>query len=115
VPARLYADENMSYRVVEALRLLGHDVLTAHEAGQANQRIPDPAVLAFAVALGRTVLTFNRRHFHRLHALHPQHAGIIGCTRDDDAPGLAARIDSAITAHQPVAGKFIQVYRPSKP
>jgi len=46
--ARLYADENFPLPVVECLRLLGHDVLTAFEAGQAEQGIPDPLVLAFA-------------------------------------------------------------------
>lgn len=34
--ALLYADENFSYPVVKHLRLLGHDVLTAQEAGQAH-------------------------------------------------------------------------------
>jgi hypothetical protein len=65
--ALLYADEDFSYPVVQRLRQLGHDLLTAHEAGQAGHRIPDAAVLAFATAAGRTVVTFNRRHFIRLH------------------------------------------------
>jgi hypothetical protein len=38
---RFYADEDVDYDVVLALRGLGHDVLTAQEAGQANRRIPD--------------------------------------------------------------------------
>ena len=46
--ARLYADEQYPYPVVEFLRALGHDVLTVQEAGKANQRISDPDVLAFA-------------------------------------------------------------------
>ncbi|MBD1886977.1 DUF5615 family PIN-like protein [Microcoleus vaginatus] len=45
---RLYADEQYPYPVVELLRALGHDVLTVQEAGRANQKIPDPDVLAFA-------------------------------------------------------------------
>jgi hypothetical protein len=65
--ALVYADENFAYPVVAHLRSLGHDVLTAQQAGQANQRIPDPLVLAFATAQGRAVLTFNRRDFFRLH------------------------------------------------
>ncbi len=32
--AALYADENFDYPVVLELRRLGHDVLTAQEAGQ---------------------------------------------------------------------------------
>ncbi len=57
--ARLYADENFPLPAVEALRRLGHDVLTAAEAGQAGQGIADDAVLTFAHALGRAVLTHN--------------------------------------------------------
>jgi len=37
----LYADENFPLRVVEELRRLGHDVLTAFEDGKANQSITD--------------------------------------------------------------------------
>ena len=48
--ARFYADEQYPYPVVECLRLLGHDVLTVQEAGNGNQRIPDPDVLAFATS-----------------------------------------------------------------
>jgi len=39
--ARLYADEDFPFPVVERLRQLGHDVRTALEAGQANQAIAD--------------------------------------------------------------------------
>ncbi len=38
--AALYADENFPLEVVEALRGMGHDVLTAYQAGQANRAIP---------------------------------------------------------------------------
>ncbi len=62
--AKLYGDEDFSYSVVKELRLLGHDVVTAQESGQANLGIADSAVLAFANALDRAVLTFNRRDFH---------------------------------------------------
>ncbi|MEP0886249.1 DUF5615 family PIN-like protein [Trichocoleus sp. ST-U3] len=48
--ARLYADEQYPYPVVEFLRALGHDVLTVQEAGRANQGIPEPDVLAFATS-----------------------------------------------------------------
>ncbi|MBE9036923.1 DUF5615 family PIN-like protein [aff. Roholtiella sp. LEGE 12411] len=46
--ARLYTDENFPLPVVEFLRIFGHDVLTAMNAGNANLRIPDENVLAFA-------------------------------------------------------------------
>ena len=45
---RLYADEDFSYPVVQRLRQLGYDILTAHEAGQAGRGITDDAVLTFA-------------------------------------------------------------------
>ena len=44
----LYADENFPLRVVEELRRLGHDVLTALEDGRANQSITDNDLLARA-------------------------------------------------------------------
>ena len=94
--ARLYANENFPLPVVEALRRLGHDVLTVLEAGYANQRISDAAVLAFAVAQQRTLVTINRRDFIRLHREQPAHAGIIVCSEDGDTEGQAQRIDAAI-------------------
>ena len=73
----LYVDEDFSYPVVQRLRQLGHDMLTAHETGHAGQGSEDAAVLAFATAAGRAVLTFNRCHFIRLHTEVSLHAGII--------------------------------------
>ncbi len=58
--ARLYANENFPRQVVVALRTKGHEVLTTAEAGQANQELPDVAVLTFATREGRAVLTLNR-------------------------------------------------------
>ena len=63
--ARLLADEDFSLRVVEELRRLGHDVLTAREAGLANQKTADPLIIVAATRDGRSVLTFIRRHFGR--------------------------------------------------
>jgi hypothetical protein len=42
--ARLYADEDFSYPVIQRLRQLGHDILTPYEAGQAGQGLTDAAV-----------------------------------------------------------------------
>ncbi|HEX3245608.1 MAG TPA: DUF5615 family PIN-like protein, partial [Chloroflexota bacterium] len=42
------ADENFPLPVVEALRALGHDVLTIQEYGLGNRALPDRAVLAAA-------------------------------------------------------------------
>lgn len=59
--AAFYADESFSLPAAEALRRLGHDVLTAFEAGQANQRVPDDAVLDFAtVSLAGALIRVNR-------------------------------------------------------
>jgi hypothetical protein len=48
--ARLYADENFPQPAVERLRELGHDVQTVQDAGKAQQKLPDEAVLADACA-----------------------------------------------------------------
>lgn len=71
-----YADENFPKDVVEELRTLGHDVWTAHQAGQANQRIPDPLVLQHACSLNRAVITHNGWDFIRLHRQSQVHSGI---------------------------------------
>jgi predicted nuclease of predicted toxin-antitoxin system len=112
--ARLYADEDVPRPLVEQLRALGHDVLTALEAGQANQSVQDANVLAQATSLGRAVLTHNRKDFKRLHLTIPGHAGIVRCTRDDADPAApAARIDSALAATPALAGQHIRVNKPS--
>lgn len=111
--ARLYTDENFPLPVVEFLRAFGHDILTAIDAGNANQRIPDEDVLAFASSNQRAVLTRNRRDFIRLHKLQPNHAGIIICTENPDFESLATRIDQAISAEENLKGKLIRVNRPS--
>lgn len=111
--AHLDADENFPLPVFIALRRLGHDVVTALQAGQANRRIPDDLVLAYAAALGRAVLTINRQDFMRLHRRNPEHAGIILCTRDLDAIGQAGRIDAEIGGKSSLAGQLVRVYRPS--
>ena len=112
--ARLYADENFPLQVVVALRRLGHDVLTVLEAGQANQRIEDHDVLAFAVAAGRAVLTINRRDFRRLHQQQPNHRGIVVCSADIDTEGQAQRIHMAISASTSLDGMLIRINRPPR-
>ena len=113
--AAIYANENFPRRVVEALRTLGHDVLTSQEAGRANQMVPDEDVLRFAIELGRAVLTLNRLDFFRLHRdTGGRHAGIIACTRDDASPvGFADRIDTAIRSVESLEGQLLRVVRPA--
>jgi hypothetical protein len=110
--ARLYADENFDYPIVEELRRLGHLVLTAQEAGQGGQKIPDLAVLAYATTAGRAVLTLNHRDFKRLHRQGVQHAGIVSCTRDDDSIALAGRIHAAISAQSGLDNQFVRIIKP---
>lgn len=111
--ARLYSNENFHRRVVEALRELGHDVLTSLEAGRSNQRIPDEEVLHFATSERRAVLTFNRLHFIRLHRhAAGHHAGIVVCSEDHDTRSLAQRIDEAIREAGELSGQLLRVNRP---
>ena len=109
---RLYADENFPLPVVMALRRLGHDILTTHESGKADQAIPDEDVLKFAKGEERAVLTLNRRHFIHLHQIASDHAGIIVCTFDSDFDALAERIHDILNVHQRIAGNLIRVNRP---
>jgi len=111
--AFLYADEDFDHEVVEALRRLGHDVVTVQEAGRCGG--DDPQVLADATVDGRAVLTHNRWDFERLHRKNRNHAGIISCTRDEDKDAVARRIDQAIAATGPLVGNHIRVNKPAKP
>lgn len=110
--ASLYANENFPRQGVEALRALGHDVLTTVEAGNAGRAIADEEVLAFAARAGRAVLTINRRDFIRLHARSADHAGIVVCTQDPDVAGQAQRIHDAISAMPTLARHLVRVNRP---
>jgi hypothetical protein len=109
----LYADENFPRAAVEELRRLGHDVLTAQEDGRRST--PDPDVLARAHALGRAVLTHNRRHFERLDRQGAPHSGILSATQDPTNPlTLASRIAAALAGRAP--GRwFVRVNRPPSP
>lgn len=111
--ARLYADENFPLPVVEALRDLGHDVLTIYEDGKENQGYPDEAVLQDAIRYNRCVLTVNRKHFRRLHLQVAEHKGIISCTYDPDFARQARRIDETLSTLASVDGQLILIYRPS--
>jgi len=106
---------NYDYRVVQELRNLGHDVLTANEAGRAGQGIRDADVLAYANLQNRAVITFNRRHFIRLHQQVQLHSGIIVCTDDRDWIALAARVHQAISALPSLENQLIRINRPAKP
>jgi hypothetical protein len=111
--ASLYANENFPLPVVEALRALGHTVLTVRETGKADQATPDDEVLAFAIAQGLTLITLNRRHFIRLHVQQPAHLKIIVCTVDPDFEALSRRVHEACAVNEPMQGKLIRINPPS--
>ena len=110
--ARLFADENFPFPVVEALRRIGHDVITVVDVGKAGQSLTDKAILELAAADQRAVITLNRRHFARLHAAEPNHPGIIVCSLDLDFDGQAARIDWAVRTQASLSGCLVRVNRP---
>jgi predicted nuclease of predicted toxin-antitoxin system len=111
---KFYVNENFPLPVVEFLREFGHDVLTSLEAGNANKRIPDDAVLAFAIAQNRVLITINRKDFIKLHRLNPIHFGIIACTENNDFQEFANLIHVEIVKNQ---GQFdnqlVRVYKPA--
>ncbi|MGO9569492.1 MAG: DUF5615 family PIN-like protein [Desulfomonilaceae bacterium] len=111
--ARIYADENVPLPVVEELQRLGHDVLTTLDAGNAGKALPDEAVLGFAVAHNRILITLNRKHFIRLHSSNPDHRGIIVCSVDPDFSAQAIRIQEAVGVTPSLEGKLIRVNRPA--
>jgi hypothetical protein len=111
--ARLYANENFPLPVVIELRRLGHDVLTSYESGLSGQAVPDDAVLSFAAAESRILLTLNRRHFIRLHLDRPEHSGIIVCTIDPNSVALAQRIHETLEANPPLLSQLVRINRPA--
>ena len=106
--ARLLGDENFPRPVVVELTRFGHDVLGMEQTGLTGQGLPDAAVLAFAAADGRAVLTLDRGDFHRLHRTGRDHAGIIACTQDLDFERMAARIHAVISKLERLDGQFIR-------
>ncbi len=109
--AAFYSNENFPLQVVLALRGLGHDVLTTHEAGQSNLAIPDHEVLDHAVRARRILITLNRRDFIALHEERSDHSGIVVCTVDADFAGQARRIHQVIEAAGEMNGKLLRVNR----
>ena len=112
--AAFYANENFPIGVVQYLREMGHDVLTSHEAGNANQRIPDEDVLEYATKAGRILLTLNRRDFIELHEKATNHAGIIVCTQNIDLREQSERIDAVVQEAGNLTGKLVRINRKQK-
>ncbi len=109
--ARLYSNENFPLPVVEALRKLGHDVLTTGDARKANVGIPDEEVLRFAIENQRAVITHNRGDFMRLHRLIPEHEGIVVCTANPDFAVLATKVHARLQVMDSLKGQLVRVNR----
>ncbi len=74
-----YTDEDVFSAVASALRAAGFDAVTTADVGRLSE--PDDAQIQWAADQGRTIVTFNVRHFAALHGQwmrHSQHhSGII--------------------------------------
>jgi uncharacterized protein with PIN domain len=109
---KLYANENFPLETVLILRHMGYDILTTHEIGKSNLKIPDEDVLVFAISENRAILTINRKDFKRLHRLNPTHAGIIICTKNDDFENFAICIHKVLTPYDSgISNLLLRVYK----
>jgi hypothetical protein len=84
--ARFYADADIATHLTALLRRMGHDVLTAGDAGRRYAR--DAEQILAAAQAGRVLVTHNRKDFTLLHQAWllwpsawglrsaPEHAGI---------------------------------------
>lgn len=112
--AKIYSNENFPRQCVEALREFGHDVLTTEDSGKSDMAIPDEEVLAYSTEQNRILVTFNRKHFIKLHKDGVEHAGIIVCTVDVNFEALAQRIHSALEETPDMSAKLVRVNRPQE-
>jgi Domain of unknown function (DUF5615) len=112
---KLSSNENFPIDIVWQLRQLGYDVLTSYEAGQANQGIPDDAVLTFAVQEKRILITLNRDDFIALHRSSILHAGIIVCKDDRDYSGQAQAIHAYLSENPDLTNRLIRIKKQNQP
>jgi predicted nuclease of predicted toxin-antitoxin system len=92
VAPRFLIDENLSPRIAQELRMKhGYDALHVNEVGL--QGAADGAVLSYAVAENRVLITNNGNDFRKLARRAPNHPGL-GVIRD--AGGRALQIKFAI-------------------
>lgn len=107
--AMFYSNENFPIPTAQALRALGHDVVTIQERGKANESTTDLEVLALAKAEGRILLTLNRKDFYRLHSQDSDHPEIIVCVAEQDFQRLAERIHETVNSVENLHGTLIRV------
>ena len=117
---RLLLDEDVSPRVAEGLRRRGVDAVSVHEVERANRRIADADQLAFAVAAGRALVTYNRADYQALDACWRldgrAHAGILWLserTVPRRAIGeLVRALEAVASEHTTLTGLCLPVPRP---
>lgn len=73
---RYYFDEHVKGPIARGLRLRGIDIMTAQDAGLADQELPDSFQLKFAARQGRVLVTEDRDFVALAYSQTP-HAGII--------------------------------------
>ena len=112
---RFYTDEDVPCGVVEVLRRLGHDVLTCEEAGRANRRVEDVAVLADAAAMSRILVTRSRDDFKKLHDEGRFHCGLVLCHFDPNPDRQARLIESQVEGQPHGAPWLVLVHRSARP
>lgn len=78
---RYFFDEHVKEPIADQLKRRGIDVLTAKDAGRANQEIPDDEQLAFAVSQGRVLVTADRDFTTLAYTCTP-HEGVILLQRE---------------------------------
>jgi predicted nuclease of predicted toxin-antitoxin system len=111
----LYSNENFPLDMVEILRNFGYDILTSYAAGQANQGIPDEAVLTFAAQQNRVIITLNRDDFVKLHRSGFNHAGMIICKDDRDYTGQIEALHSYLETQSNLTNRAIRVKKQNQP
>jgi uncharacterized protein with PIN domain len=111
---RFYIDEDaMSSALTRALRMRGFDVETAQELGMRG--IPDEVHLQYAASQGRTLFSFNRRDYIRIHGewltAGRTHSGIIllGRRKHDIGSQLRGLLGMAETRGQAGMVDFLTV------
>lgn len=82
---RLYLDDcSFAHELRRLLREAGHDVETAADVVPPLTGKADLAHWRHAKAVGRAIVTRNPKDFESLHALDPEHLGVIAIYLDND-------------------------------
>ena len=102
---RLYTDEMIHKTLAVALRRLGYDAASCHEAGLGNREISDDDQSDYAAQSGRAILTFSRGDFLRLDAARKAagrvHHGVIVADPVNDLGELLRRVTRHLDTHPP--------------